>query len=1052
MNMMNSKYNLLFIATLLTLNFFGQESSSSSPFDFLENKDKMAQVPQSPEVAAFENYGTLPVNLYAGTPEIAIPVFTHIGKEMSLPITLTYDASGIKVNQIATNVGLGWNLNFGGVVSRDVKHLPDDLFNLHLYAPGYNGYQKIYDSDTRNIINTIKTENIGSVFNNYAPFSSQSIANMMSDLYTKYKEDTIDLLPDEFNFYVNGLSGRIFINYDNNTAYCVTDPNIKASFTYGYNNNNPYINKWVIKDSNGTTYTFEAVEMTKNYITEDFPAPWNNEMGGIREYAREFSSAWYLTKIVSPNGLDVYEFFYSTPMYWEDNYRVKKTINSAFALQVPNQGTYNVTANFPYENKYQKRQFHLNSIKYNQVTVFSTETADRDDLISNVGGQKMKRYTRFKTHNVFGNVIQKTDLIHSYFKHQQNQTNDWENSRLKLDAIAIYNLDQNDPKKYMFEYIDPYNIPKISSNAVDFWGYYNGANGNQHLIANTLNLTANAFTFANRNPNFNYAKIGTLNKITYPTGGATAFHYEAHKGFGSNQDAVNGIVGGLRIFKQESETFDSGDNNKITRLYYYGDANNLLNPANLPGNYTPSAVIHQPLQFWRINIIDAYVENPPPVSSDTDKLFLLSQNIYMQAPNTVAYTFVSEIELVNNSHNGFTVFEFYNDFLEINPIQDIPFINNKPSNGRVKKISIFDKNKSLQNETENIYVNVEEANTAYTGAGYGISFFDSATYLGGNAGCPLLGNNYFYIVLVNGIGECNTNGPSHYYGNSYNYYSIVSNNYETYYWSKLNTTIEKLYYPGNVNPVVTTTSYLYNDYKLIREVSKALSNGDTQTTKVFYSKDIVNTGEPDNISLTNLVNRNSISEPIKAESYFNSMITGTQRKYFPTTGGGVPGIGPSAILPTKISAAKGNLPLEDKLLFHQYDNYGNPVKISSADAPQKYLIWGYNHQLMVGQIENWPDNPPQSALTKINEIITLSNNVNTTVSQLLTKFGELRNLLPDAMVTGFTHQPGVGVSSITDAKGDTVYFHYDQNNRLEKVMDKFGNLLSENEYNYRINN
>ena len=89
--------------------------------------DKGMQLQQSPAVAAFEKDGASPVNLYSGTPNISIPIYSLQGNEMSMPISLTYDASGIKVDHIATNIVLGSNLNFGGVVSRTVNHLPDDL-------------------------------------------------------------------------------------------------------------------------------------------------------------------------------------------------------------------------------------------------------------------------------------------------------------------------------------------------------------------------------------------------------------------------------------------------------------------------------------------------------------------------------------------------------------------------------------------------------------------------------------------------------------------------------------------------------------------------------------------------------------------------------------------------------------------------------------------------------------------------------------------------------------------------------------------------------------
>ncbi len=118
----------------------------------------------------------------------------------------------------------------------------------------------------------------------------------------------------------------------------------------------------------GTIYTFEAFELTKNFIKEDNPSFWADQ---FREYTRVYTSSWFLTKIVSPNQLDEYTFQYSTPVYWEDHYRVRNTEHTAVAKKISTD-TYLVSSNFAYENKYQIKQFHLSQIKYDTTTIFST--------------------------------------------------------------------------------------------------------------------------------------------------------------------------------------------------------------------------------------------------------------------------------------------------------------------------------------------------------------------------------------------------------------------------------------------------------------------------------------------------------------------------------------------------------------------------------------------------------------------------------------------------------------------------------------------------------
>jgi YD repeat-containing protein len=57
--------------------------------------------------------------------------------------------------------------------------------------------------------------------------------------------------------------------------------------------------------------------------------------------------------------------------------------------------------------------------------------------------------------------------------------------------------------------------------------------------------------------------------------------------------------------------------------------------------------------------------------------------------------------------------------------------------------------------------------------------------------------------------------------------------------------------------------------------------------------------------------------------------------------------------------------------------------------------------------------------------------------------------LANAMITTYTYKPLIGVSTITDPKGDKMSYEYDTLNRLKWVKDKAGNILSENQYHYK---
>lgn len=74
-------------------------------------------IPPSPNASTLGEYGNTPISLTVGTPNISIPIWEIKGKKLSLPISISYRSSGIKIEDQGSNIGIGWALNAGGVIN-----------------------------------------------------------------------------------------------------------------------------------------------------------------------------------------------------------------------------------------------------------------------------------------------------------------------------------------------------------------------------------------------------------------------------------------------------------------------------------------------------------------------------------------------------------------------------------------------------------------------------------------------------------------------------------------------------------------------------------------------------------------------------------------------------------------------------------------------------------------------------------------------------------------------------------------------------------------------
>ena len=509
---MKKLFSLLFV--LHGFSLFAQQfpSIDNIPMDDVENPVK---IPNSPEVTQFTKYGNVDVSLYTGRPNISIPIYNLQGKEVSVPISLSYDASGIKVEQISTRVGLGWNVNVGGTVTRNVNGEVD----VSAFAPGTE--TSSFDNYMNDFIDMARTENLNpgthlrpwSVITNYITF----LDRYASGKYT-------DTKPDTYSFNLNGHSGSFYIDRAGKPI-CINDPSIKIEVI----SSSPYYG-WKFTMADGSIYHVDKPEVT-NYE--------NTTAQKVINYA----SAWHLTKIESPNKVDVITFHYNdTPwtkkQRFTENKSIKEVPQSSGTLQQVCSGS--VTQDL-FSSSYKINQVELSYISLNndEQRVLFTSGANREDL------EGTKKLESIHVTHKSGISPKKVTFEQSYLTSGvENGFEAETGKRLKLNKVIFQETNSGggslvltgEKHEYSFTYYEDQPLPFRHSKSQDFWGYFNGK-PNTTLIPK-YDYTVPPLAGADRSVSIAHARSGSLKQITYPTGGTSEFTYESNM-LGSHETLVN---------------------------------------------------------------------------------------------------------------------------------------------------------------------------------------------------------------------------------------------------------------------------------------------------------------------------------------------------------------------------------------------------------------------------------------------------------------------------------------------------------------------------------
>lgn len=454
--------------------------------------------PPSPEAFSFTKFGNLPIGLVTGTAQLSIPVYTIKSGSLSHTISLSYASNGVKVDEVSSRVGTGWNLQAGGVITRMIHDKPDEAnLSTRIF------YHGNYFVDTNNFYNyVIHAADVG-----------------------------YDFQPDEFTFSSNGLSGK-FIHMPDGSFQQFTKSKIDIS---GDEN----LGSFTITNTNGDVYYFGLAELTKSYTEgESYP------IGTEPELRR---TAWYLTGIVSAKG-DTINFHYST-LRLTGNVSYPTGVSQSYQTSVEalheyiymdNQGGFMTdaacTSPAPtgVSTKVQMNEFngfYLTSITFPNGKI-ELKYSDRDDVLYE------KKLDSIKVIRTTDNQLIRCFALRQFYANASSsydagaiQTSHSElRKRLFMDRFYEVSNDLAKSNYYEFSYDSADYLPPRLSFAQDEFGFYNGQLNSYFFPNDTWldpYLGGNHYG-GNRNFYFQFARKGMLKKVTYPTGGSSEFEFEPH--------------------------------------------------------------------------------------------------------------------------------------------------------------------------------------------------------------------------------------------------------------------------------------------------------------------------------------------------------------------------------------------------------------------------------------------------------------------------------------------------------------------------------------------
>jgi YD repeat-containing protein len=1126
------------ILLLMTESFaaLGQVNSNNLP----------VVIPAAPNAAALSKYGNLDVGLQTGSLNFKMPLFTVSGKNWNMPVDIQYSTSGVKVDQIASRVGMGMALNAGGVITRSVNGKPDELNTRSTLPSTWNSFDQNFLDYLQNITSSA----------------------------------ALDTQPDEFFYNFNGYSGKFVFDASGNVML-IPHANIKIVFTF----NSSSSSSFVCTTPDGSQYYFEDMEFTSA----------GTSCGGATvSVGDNIPTAWYVTKIVLPNK-DQVNFTYQNIAH---NYisGISQTITRSPTdiqypcpdLQCPVVDNQSVCMSSTFIMGKQ-----LSNISSKYLSADFIYVSRQDLPLSSPSSNSEKLLSQIVLKQT-GETVKTINFAYSYGISATTYASGFEEPteryRPYLTSFNFTGKNGEPGEKCTFSYNDINGLPPRLSFSQDMQGYFNGKT-NSGLVPKPELLADQQFFWratADRTPDLASTLKGALVKINYPTGGSDSVVY-ALNDYHTTQYVPQTQTTALSIARTSAFPVVK-TSPAFTPYSPYGIS--LSGSVLLTLGSDGSSPYDPETDLLRIEIIrqsDNVViyaktlkagqgfsgENITGMNSSNSYVLQITSLVadikcsstinYPIAPtaveSNVAIAGLRVSKLISTTNAGIPVIKKYyyssladltkssgntNEHMQLfglssNYIYGVCIIapgsvqlpTSQKCSSRVayssSVASLFPYSQNHVYYSSVIEGLGEDFENGGTQHAYIVDADAKSIPLHGPVGVPgvKLTNNGFkngleteqltfkkssggFVVLKKAtntykadttthasvtayaIADCYGTYPQHHSPPIYEEFDGFQIDQYKFYsaWVYQDTSTVTTYDQSGTLPVTTQTlSYYANPlHSQLTASSTINSKGQLLLSTSLYPHEMVSLSRDPTGVYQQMINNNIITPVIESKQYNNSVQTGLERTnyYQPYTG---------KFVPQLIESQRGASDIiEARIQYSGYDSLLNVLSVLKSNGPLIGYHWGYQKVYPVAECKNAGDSEfyyqsfeesmgtgiqtgsghtghkysttpalvswtlPNARAYLISYWYLDSGNWKYSGEQPFTGaftmrtasgYDDIRIHPADAQMTTYTYDPLVGMTTATDAKGQTAYYEYDGLQRLINVRDDEGKVLKHMDYHYK---